>query len=126
MVQFRPTDDEIYQQITTIASSFKLFECEPCAQAIQEFLINSGISGKLIKLYTGREQGKYGNIYHDKLQRNIATNGRHQGVAVELNGLELVFDNLHTQGISRQEWLNNFYCIAIDLGSGFEITEIEF
>jgi hypothetical protein len=126
MTQLHQTDDEIYQQITIIASSFKLFECETCAQAIQEFLIYRGISGKLIKLYTGREQGKYGNIYHDKLQKNIATNGRHQGVIVELNGVELVFDNLHSQGVTRQEWLNSFYCIAMDLGSGFEITEIDF
>jgi hypothetical protein len=47
-------------------------------------------------------------------------------VAVKLKVIELVFDNIHTQGITRQEWLNNFYCIALDLGSGFEITEIEF
>ncbi len=126
MTQPRLTDDELHQQITSIASSFKVFECEVCAQAIQAFLIYQGISCKLIKLYTGREKGKYGNIYHDKLQRNIATNGRHQGVAIELNGVKLIFDNLHPQGITRQEWLNNFYCIAIDLGSGFEITEIEF
>ena len=126
MTQSRLTDDELHQQITSIAISFKTFECEACAQAIQDFLIYRGISGKLIKLYTGREKGKYGNIYHDKLQRNIATNGRHQGVAIKLNGVELIFDNLHPQGITRQEWLKNFYCIAIDLGSGFEITEIEF
>ncbi|MEM9276616.1 MAG: papain fold toxin domain-containing protein [Cyanobacteria bacterium P01_F01_bin.143] len=126
MTQSRPTDNELHQQITSIANSFKVFECKACAKAIQDLLTYQGISGKLIKLYTGREKGKYGNIYHEKLKRNIATNGCHQGVAVEFSGVELIFDNLHPQGITRKEWLNNFYCIAIDLGSGFEITEIEF
>ncbi len=126
MTQPQIADDELHQQITAIASRFKHFECEPCAKAIQESLIYRGISAKVIKLYTGREKGKYGNIYHDGLQRNIATNGRHQGIAVELNGVELIFDNIHHQGIPIPQWLNNFYCIAMDLGSGFEITEIEF
>ncbi|MEO0844687.1 MAG: papain fold toxin domain-containing protein [Cyanobacteria bacterium J06643_5] len=31
---------EIRQQITTIASRFKMFECVECAQTIKEFLIN--------------------------------------------------------------------------------------
>ncbi|MDB9515348.1 papain fold toxin domain-containing protein [Roseofilum reptotaenium CS-1145] len=50
MTKLCTTDDEIYQRITTIAGSFQLFECEVCAQAIQEFLIYSGISG----LYLGK------------------------------------------------------------------------
>lgn len=119
-------DNELHQQITNLAKTFKMFQCEPCAIAIQEFLIRKGKSGKIIKLYTGQEQGKYGNIYHDKLQKNIATNGRHQAVAIMINNKELIFDNLHHEGINQQQWLNNFYCIAMDLGGGFQITEIEF
>lgn len=119
-------EKELYTQITTIAKSFKIFQCEECATAIQEFLIRKGKSGKIIKLYTGKEQGKYGNIYHDGLKKNISTNGHHQGIAVIINNQELIFDNLHPQGINRQEWLNNFYCIAMDLGSDFNITEIQF
>jgi hypothetical protein len=119
-------DEEIRQQIASIASNFKLFQCKDCALAIMEFLITRNISGKHVKLYTGRSAGKYGNIYHDRLGSNISTNGRHEGVAVEIGGEEIIFDNIDCKGVSRQEWLDNFYCVAMDLGGGFEITEINF
>lgn len=115
----------IRQEITQIARQFHNFQCVPCAEAIRNFLIVRGFSGKLIKLFTGSSQGKYGNIYHDKLGYNISTNGRHQAIAVILDGVELVFDNLHPTGIPKDVWLSNFYCLAMDLGSGFEIIEIE-
>jgi Papain fold toxin 2 len=117
---------ELCQQITQIASCFKLFECVDCAEAIKEFLIQRRIPGKQIKLYTGRAKGKYGNIYHDGLQRNIATNGRHEGILIEIAGEEIVFDNIHPEGITREAWMANLYCLAMDLGGGFEITVIEF
>jgi hypothetical protein len=119
-------DDELRQQISEIASKFKLFECKTCALSIQDFLIHRGISGKKVKIYTGSAKGKYGNIYHDDLGQNIATNGRHEAIAVQINGEELIFDNIHNQGISKQEWLGKFYCLAIELGGQFEIAEIEF
>ncbi|MBO1346547.1 MAG: hypothetical protein EBE86_003685 [Hormoscilla sp. GUM202] len=119
-------DTQLRQQIMMVASQFKLFECAPCAQAIKEFLTARGISGKQIKLYTGRAKGKYGNIYHEGLQRNIATNGRHEGIAVTIGGEELIFDNIHHEGILREDWMANLYCIALDLESGFEVTEIDF
>lgn len=119
-------DDELRQQISEIASKFKLFECNTCALSIQWFLIQRGISGKKVKIYTGSAKGKYGNIYHDDLGQNIATNGRHEAIAVQINGEELIFDNIHNEGIPKQEWLGKFYCLAMDLGGEFEITEIEF
>jgi hypothetical protein len=120
------SDDELRQQITQVASRFGLFECTTCVQAIKEFLIERGIAGKQIKLYTGSAKGKYGNIYHDGLGRNIATNGRHEGIAIEIGGEEIIFDNIHHEGIYREAWMRNFYCLAMDLGGGFEVTEIEF
>lgn len=117
---------ELRQQITQIANRFQLFECVDCAEAIKEFLIQRGISGKKIKLYTGRAKGKYGNIYHDGLQCNIATNGRHEGIVIEIAGEDIIFDNIHHEGITREAWMANLYCLAMDLGGGFEITEIEF
>ena len=119
-------EDDIQQQITEISSQFKLFECVQCVQAIQAFLISRGIPGKRIRLYTGSSKGKYGNIYHDRLKRNISTNGRHEGVAVEFDGKELVFDNIHPEGIVKDDWLKNFYCLALDLDGDFEIEEIQF
>jgi hypothetical protein len=92
-------DDELRRQISAIASQFKLFECNICALSIQEFLLLRGISGKKMKIYTGSAKGKYGNIYHDDLKQNISTNRRHEAIAVQINGEELIFDNIHNQGI---------------------------
>jgi len=117
---------ELRQQIAQIASRFKLFECVQCSQAIQTLMIGLGVPGKRVKLYTGKAKGKYGNIYHDRLQRNISTNGKHEGVIFELNGQEFVFDNLDPAGILKEEWVSNFYCLALDLGDKFQIEEIEF
>ncbi|OCR00809.1 hypothetical protein BCD67_24070 [Oscillatoriales cyanobacterium USR001] len=120
------SDDELRQQISEIASKYKLFECNACALNIKNFLIQREISGKKVKIYTGSAKGKYGNIYNDDIGQNIATNGRHEGIAVQINGEELIFDNIHNKGIPKQEWLAKFYCLALDLGGQFEITEIEF
>lgn len=119
-------DDDLRQQITQVASRFGLFECDSCAQTIKEFLIERKLQGKQIKLYTGSAKGKYGNIYHDGLGRNIATNGRHEGVAIEIAGQEIIFDNIHHKGIPREAWIANLYCLALDLGDKWEVTEIEF
>ncbi|BAY73967.1 hypothetical protein NIES25_03750 [Nostoc linckia NIES-25] len=120
------SNDELSKEITQIANRFKLFECVDCAEAIKEFLTQRRVPGKHIKLYTGKAQGKYGNIYHDVLQRNIATNGRHEGILIKIKGQEIVFDNIHHEGIAREDWMANLYCLAMDLGGGFEVTEIEF
>lgn len=119
-------DDNLYQEITNIAKKFKLFQCQECANVIQDFLMRKGKSGIKVTLYTGKEKGKYGNIYHDKLKKNISTNGYHIGIEVIINDQELIFDNIHPLGINRQQWLDNFYCIAMDLGSGFQIIESKF
>lgn len=123
---FGSDNQALIEQISQIASNFQLFECVACAEAIKKFLTQRGIRGKQIKLYTGKAKGKYGNIYHDGLKRNIATNGRHEGILVEIAGQEIVFDNIHYEGLTREAWIANFYCLAMDLGGEFEITEVEF
>ena len=47
MARSRLTDDELHLQITTIANRFQLFQCQPCAEAIQEFLMYRGIAVEL-------------------------------------------------------------------------------
>jgi hypothetical protein len=120
------SNEEFRKQIANLASNFKIFECEECASAIKQFLIEKGIRGKHIKLYTGSEKEPYGNIYHEIIQKNIATNGRHQGIAIEIQGQELVFDNIEYQGVSRKIWMNNLYCVNKDFGGDFEVTELDF
>jgi Papain fold toxin 2 len=113
-------------QIAQIASQFRLFECVQCSHSIQDFLTQLGISGKRVKLDTGTAKGTYGNIYHDGLQRNISTNGKHEGIITSIDGQELVFDNIYPLGVNKTEWLSSFYCLAIELGGEFQIEEIDF
>jgi len=116
------------RQIYTIASSYDNFQCVECSQAIKDYLISERISGKLIKLYTGASTGANSFIYDEAFpEEAISTNGRHQGIAVIINGIETVFDNHHPAGISRDEWMANFlFQGLVHFGQQFQITEIEF
>ncbi|MEX0269822.1 papain fold toxin domain-containing protein [Leptolyngbyaceae cyanobacterium UHCC 1019] len=119
-------DLELHQQITKLAQEFRLFECIQCAEAIKRFLIRQGISGQHIKLFTGSVEDPFSNIYDEVLKQNISTNGRHEAIAVTINNEELIFDNIHPEGISRQDWLNNLYSPINDMGKDFQITEVDF
>ncbi|OUL23707.1 papain fold toxin domain-containing protein [Nostoc sp. 106C] len=120
------TNSQLRQQISEIAEAFPLFECIQCANAIQTFLLERGIAGKRLQLFTGSNEEPYCNIYHEILQQNISTNGIHEAIAVEIAQEELIFDNIHSQGVQRQVWLNNLYCAAKDIGGDFQITETDF
>ncbi|MEH2241796.1 papain fold toxin domain-containing protein [Nostoc sp.] len=65
-------------------------------------------------------------IYRERLRQNISINGRHEAIAVEIDGQKLIFDNIHPEGISRVDWINNLYCPAQDLGGNFQITKTDF
>lgn len=93
----RDNSTEIRQQIITIASRFKMFECVECAQTVRKFLIQRKISGKQIKLYTGSTEGYYGNIYYDGIQ-----------------------------AVPKELWLQNMYSPILDIGEEFQVTEIDF
>lgn len=120
------TNDSLHQQLSAIAQQFEIFECVSCATAIRQFLTTQNIPGKQISLYTGSTEDPFCNIYHEQLQRNISINGRHEAIAVEIDGQEIIFDNIHPEGITRVNWINNLYCAAQDLGGNFQITETEF
>ncbi|MEB3215218.1 MAG: papain fold toxin domain-containing protein [Nostocales cyanobacterium 94392] len=122
----RDDSTEIRQQIITIASRFKMFECVECAQTVRKFLIEREISGKQIKLYTGSTEGYYGNIYHDGIQAVISTNGRHEAILIELDRQEIVFDNIDNQGVPKELWLENLYSPILDIGEEFQVIEIDF
>jgi Papain fold toxin 2 len=117
---------ELRSQLERIARCFPLFECVPCARAIQDFLIEQGIKGRRISLYTGSVEEPFCNIYHDLLGRNISTNGRHVAIAVDLNGQEWIFDNIHPAGLPRVNWINNLYSPVQDMGGDFQVSETSF
>ncbi|MBD2507293.1 hypothetical protein H6G91_08425 [Nostoc muscorum FACHB-395] len=120
------TKASLQSKLSAIASQFQVFQCVSCAIALRQFLINQNISGKQISLFTGSTEDPFCNIYHERLQQNISINGLHEAIAVDVDGQELIFDNIHPEGISRVDWINNLYCHALDLGGNFQITETDF
>lgn len=72
--------------------------------------------------------GRNSYIYDDSVPGDaISINGRHEGIAIIIEGQEIVFDNHHHNGIVRGEWMSNilFYGLVYT-GQSFEITEQEF
>jgi Papain fold toxin 2 len=116
-------NDPICQQVIKIASSFGIFDCIPCARAIKEFLIKQGVHGKHIKLDTGSQDSLYGRIYDDSVGELIATTGHHEAVAVEIDRIVIVFDNIHPEGIFRSVWMQNLYSPILEVGREFQVVE---
>ncbi|MBE9014517.1 hypothetical protein IQ250_30455 [Pseudanabaenaceae cyanobacterium LEGE 13415] len=119
-------NDLNYIQIGQIARAFGIFDCIPCARAIKAFLVERGIAGTHIKLDTGSQDPIFGRIYDDSIGELIATTGHPEGIEVLVDGQKLVFDNVHTQGIDRSDWIQNLYSPLLETGETFRITEIEF
>jgi hypothetical protein len=82
----------------------------------------------VIKLYTGASTGANCFIYDETFpEEAISTNGRHQGIAIIINGVETVFDNHHPTGIEREQWMKNLlFQGLLHFGQQFQITELEF
>jgi Papain fold toxin 2 len=116
----------IQKKITAIAEGFPIFACFDCAAAIRSFLVAHAIAGQQLFLSTGNTQKPFCNIYCDRLQQNISVNGRHTAIAVLINEQELIFDNIHPQGISRVQWIESFHSPIQDLGQHFQITATAF
>ena len=117
------------QQLRKIASSFDNFYCVECAQALKNYLINQGIPGKRIKLYTGAGEDDCNNfIYADNLPVEvISENGRHEGITIVINEEEVVLDNHHPDGVPRDVWMANLQFFGkIHLGQEFQVTEEAF
>ncbi|MCL1467641.1 papain fold toxin domain-containing protein [Argonema galeatum] len=117
------SNDPVFQEVVRIASGFGIFDCIPCARVIKEFLVEQGVQGKHIKLDTGSQDPLYGRIYDDSVGELIATTGHHEGVVVEIEGEEIVVDNIHPEGIPRSVWMQNLYSPILEVGREFQVTE---
>ncbi|MEG5001735.1 papain fold toxin domain-containing protein [Microcoleus sp. B4-D4] len=111
---------EIYREIGNIVSQFKILECDRCATAVMEWLEQQGIQGKILRLRTKYQDEDY--IISERLEsqgitESITVNGKHYGV--EVRGL--VFDNLSTDGMSKEEWVKDFHSPS----DQFVVEEIE-
>jgi hypothetical protein len=85
------------------------------------------VSGKQIKLDLGRQDLPWSVIYDLRREQQIATNGYHEGIAIVIDGQEIVFDNIDYNGVSREDWIQNLTSPTLELGLGsFLIIEEEF
>lgn len=117
---------EIYQELRAIAATFGVFDCIPCARALKQFLMERNISGVQILLETGSQDPLYGRIYDDSVGELIATTGHHEGIILQIDGQEIVYDNIHPDGIPKSVWLSNLYSPILETGQTFQITEVQF
>ena len=67
--------------------------------------------GRLIRLETLSPHGLQGIIYDDASNQQIATNGFHQAIAIEVAGVTTVFDNLYPLGKPLGRWLQDLVVI---------------
>ncbi|MCX6044777.1 MAG: hypothetical protein NT075_06655 [Chloroflexi bacterium] len=107
--------DEIYKSLTEIANTYGIFQCQACANEMQQWLVNHNINGVYIRISTHASNF----IVSERVggYTTITENGIHYGIEV----YGQVFDNLPNTGISRQAWLNDFECIG-----DFEVVETPF
>jgi hypothetical protein len=102
------SDEEVYQEIGKVVEPFKRLECFECAQAVLNWLKQNQESGTLLKLRTKYRDEFIVSKRWEQLggTESISMNGVHYGV--EIRGR--VFDNLSSEGLAREEWLNDFAC----------------
>jgi hypothetical protein len=105
---------EVLQDIRDIVNPHENFKCVECATEIEAYLKEQGIHGERIILDTVKLVDEDSNIYDDshppKAEEDgyiISINGHHEGIAIKINGEEKVFDNLHPDGVPRQQWMND-------------------
>ncbi|HEY9621936.1 MAG TPA: putative Ig domain-containing protein [Crinalium sp.] len=94
----------VIDHIDGIASRFQFGQCDTCATQVVRDLSRRGIAGQRIRVTTSSVGSFYGNLtYNGEL---IANNGYHEAVLVEINGVEVVFDNINPRGVRKDIWLS--------------------
>ena len=92
---------------TPITAKFGNFKCYECAEELVSAFKNSGIKGTKIEIIG--DTAKWGNIISDTLKgKVISTNGKHVGVRVG----DIVYDNIHKNGIPYKDWRQDFHSPA--------------
>ncbi len=114
------SDEDIFREIGKIIQNFDLYQYDDCARAIYQWLQKNNIQAKILKLKTKNRTDEY--ILSNRLERqditnSITQNGTHYGVEV----LGKVFDNLSVEGMTKEDWVNDFDCLSRE----FIITEID-
>ena len=124
-------NEEQLNEVRQIAKKYRNFQCVSYSQAIQSYLTKQEIKGKIIRISTVPDRLPFSITNPAESDRQISTNGFHQGVVVEmsteLGTFETVFDNLYPNGIPKDDWLNSFGGPLVeDFNGKFVLTQTEF
>ncbi len=78
-------------------------------QPYQRLLDKSRNSWKAHKtVHRGYGRGPNSGIYDDSVPGEaISVNGRHEGTAIVINNIEIIFDNHHPDGLNREQYMTN-------------------
>ena len=96
----------IWQEVGKIVTGYPVMECDHCAIAVSNWLRDNNIPFKILRLRTKRRSEFFIVSSRYGMNDAITENGTHYGVEV----YGLVFDNLSQDGLSRDEWIQDFNC----------------
>lgn len=103
--------------IPSIARQFDNLQCMECADAIISALKTEGLAAEVLDVVTPKSTGMQANIWSDAAGMNISENGRHRAILVDGK----VYDNIHPNGISYEDWFNDLHAPG-----GFEVQRTNF
>ena len=109
--------EAVWAEIGTIVTRYPLMECDHAAIAVMVWLNHRQIPGKILKLRTKRKNEMFILSRRYGMNDSITENGIHYGVEV----YGLVFDNLSSYGLPRDQWVGDF----ISPSGKFIISELD-
>jgi hypothetical protein len=92
----------------TSAQGFEVLQCEECARSMKHALLAAGHRGQIIEIRAAAGRYFIVCISYDGGRCAISQNGRHVGVRIG----NMVFDNLHPQGMLFDRWLEDFEAVG--------------
>lgn len=93
---------------TRSAQGFQVFQCQQCADHIQQALLAAGHRGQRIEIRGAAGRDFMICVSYDGGQATITQNGRHVGIRIG----DMVVDNLHPNGMSFDQWIKDFDAIG--------------
>ncbi|WP_158081993.1 papain fold toxin domain-containing protein [Paenibacillus ferrarius] len=91
--------------LSAIAGKYGNCQCAEAANDMKSYLLKNGLNGEQVSIKYDSPGFIVSNTYGTEA---ISQNGYHTGILYE----DKVYDNIHTNGTSYQDWLNDFYGVG--------------
>jgi hypothetical protein len=102
------SSDDALAVAANAARGFQVLQCQECAAAIRSALLGAGHRGQWVEIRGAGGRDFMICLSYDGGQATITQNGRHIGIRVG----DVVFDNLHPDGMPIDQWLADFDAIG--------------